>query len=64
MGANERPGPGTTRMRTPFTAEVPDEFGEAEWIADLPSLPDASNEEVLSPKRLDPLGLIPWNARK
>jgi hypothetical protein len=45
-----------TRMRSPFTAEVPNEFKNAEWIPDLTSLPDVSNDE--GPAR-DPLAFVP-----
>jgi hypothetical protein len=51
-------------MRTPFTAEVPDELGEAEWIPKISSLPDASHEEPpISTSRLDPMGFLPGNRK-
>ncbi len=50
---------GNTRMRTPFTADTPDEFGEAGWLPKPKSLPDESNDEWPLPlSELDPLGLM------
>ncbi len=58
-------GGNTTRMRTPFTAEVPDEFGDAKWIPELPSCPDASHDpDVIPTRQLDPMGLLPGNRHK
>jgi len=47
-------------MRTPFTADVPDEYGQAQWIPDVPSIEDQSfAPDYVSQDELDPLGLLP-----
>jgi hypothetical protein len=53
-------GIGKTRLRSPFTAGAPDEFGQAGWIQNPPSLPDESADDfAIDGDVHDPLGLIP-----
>lgn len=35
-----------TRMRSPWTAEKPDELGSAKWIPELRCLPDVSESDL------------------
>jgi hypothetical protein len=43
-------------MRTPFTADCPNEYGKADWVPDLTSLPDVSDEKCPAE---DPLAFLP-----
>ena len=51
-----------TRMRSPFTAETPNEYNQAEWIPPLRSWPDVSKEEPA--EDVDPVGFLPWNRKR